>query len=105
LIKKFFAKVISIVMTAALIIGMTGCGKEAADKPADKTDDKKPTDIPEKKVDEVFTEEEREKYVTLKDSDGNVYDLGEWKLLFVTGGLQVRNPNLTTLMKKLARSG
>lgn len=81
MIKKFFAKVISIVMTAALIIGMAGCGKEAADKPADKTDDKKPTDVPEKKVDEVFTDEEIEKYVTLKDSDGNVYDLGGMEIV------------------------
>jgi len=84
MVKRFFAKVISVFMTAVLTLGLVGCGgnKDAADNSTPKnTDGDSPKDTTEKKVDQVFDEEEIEQYTVLKDSDGNVYDLGGMEII------------------------
>lgn len=82
MLKRFFGKVISVVMTAVLTIGLVGCGnKGVADDPSKKSDGVTPTVVPEKNADPVLNDEEIEKFKVLKDSDGNVYDLGGMEII------------------------
>lgn len=83
MLKRFFKKAFSVVMAAVMTLGLVGCGKKevASNTTSDKPESPTPTEVPEKQVDEVFDDEEIEKYTVLKDSDGNVYDLGGMEII------------------------